>query len=967
MLDRTSRVARTYRRFLVVAVVVPAVALATLSRPATAAAASTGTISTLAGGGEIGDGGPPMLSPLGPSAVATDASGDLFALDYTHHRIRKVSAGPDGIVGAVRSNGTLDDTDDVITTVAGDGFACPATTSGTACGDGGPALSAALGAAAAIAVDGAGNLYIADLSTVIRFVCLQASACTVAGTTVSPGNIETIAGTGQPGFVEGRALTAQFAGPSGLAVDHAGNLFIADKGNDRIRELCLQTTACATYAGSIAPGSVLTVAGGGSPASPGDGGPGTSAFVFLPIGIAVDSAENVYVATSTSFNDIRKLANVASNGTISTLASSSSCTASSAAPALCNPQQIALGASASSLYIANKTNNDVLRLDLNTLALTDAAGTPHAAGSSGDGGAATAAQLSQPYGVATSPSGQAFIADFASNNIREITATGIIDTVAGTSSTPLPWIGDEPGAQGQLSLSSPGPAGAVAYFNGDLYVADAGDNLVRKVAATGVISTVAGVGNANAFAGDGGPARAAPLNDPQSVALDRSGDLYIADTGNGLIRRVDAITGMITTVAGMVKTTYDANCVLTGESPVQGYNGDGVGTAIELEQPSSVAVDQVTGDVYIADTGNGLVRKLDPSGAVTTVAGNQALGQGFSGDGGSATQAQLDAPSGVAVDEAGNLYIADTGNGVIREVSTGGQISTVAGSFTVSPAFSGDKGPATAAGLNRPRGVAVDQGFNLYIADSANDAVRVVCSVSSGCQNGALSMTSGEIATLAGTGASAGFAGDGSAATSALLNLPTDVAVDASGNVDVTDAGNDRIRQIANPMSYTAPPNPRPIPSGPSPTPPAFVPSCPPPPPPPPGSSGSPGSSETGAAGLGSDAGTPVLFDQALTSFLPGLEHIGLARPLTPVTSTRRPVASAPTPTRNAGPLAVNNQRVPAAPLGAWWLALAIVGAALAGAAGATFWRWRSQPRIPVTQPMQDPGDTQEGPRLRPR
>lgn len=983
MHDRTSRFRRSFRqgktvKLLPVAILIPAMLLAGGMHPAAAAVA--GTISTVAGGGGLGDGGPPTLSPIGPTAVAVDGNGNLFAVDYAHHRIREISPGRDGVIGAIDSNGTLVDTDDVISSVAGDGIACTAVIFGRACGDGGPALSAALGSPSALAVDPAGNLYFADLQTIIRFVCMQSAPCTVAGNAVSPGTIATIAGTGQPGFKDGPALTAQFAGPSGLAFNSAGNLFIADEHNGRVRELCLQASTCTTYAGSIAPGSILTVAGGGSPSpTNGDGGPGTSAFVFLPIGIAVDGADNVYVSTSTDFSDIRKIANVASDGTITTLVHSGSCTvAAPAAPALCSPQGIALGpgpTSAASLFIANKTNNDVLRLDLGSLTLTNAAGTARTAGVSGDGAAATMAQLNQPLDVAVAPSGQLFVADPANADIREITPTGIIDTVAGVlTATPDPWFGDMPALQATFSLPSAG-AGAVADFNGDLYIADTGDSIVRKVSSTGVISTVAGVPYGNPFKGDRGPATKATLAHPQGVALDRSGNLYIADTGEGLIRRVDATTGTITTVAGLVSTTYDKNscALLTGPTPEQGYNGDGAGTATELDQPTGLAVDQVTGDVYIADTGNALVRKLAPSGALTTVAGSQAADPGYAGDTGPATKAELSAPSGVAVDEAGDLFIADSANGVIRAVNTVGTITTVAGNFNAPAAFSGDRGAATAAALNQPLDVAVDQGSNLYIADTANDALRFVCSVSTGCAEGSLAMTPGEIVTLAGTGGVAGYAGDGSAATAALLSRPAAVAVDASGNVFTADAGNDRIRQVADPVRYTAPTNPRPIPSAPSVAQPAYtVPPCPY------QSSGSTGSSGSSGTGAGTDSSSPTPSDHSQASYLLGFErnHALAGGPPAAVSSLGRPTTPGPAPSpsppgsaaRGPGPpVGSNNLRVPSAPLGPWWLALVIVGATLAGAAAALFWRWRTSPKAVFTPPVQDPKDTRDGPRLRSR
>ena len=263
--------------------------------------------------------------------------------------------------------------------------------------------------------------------------------------------------------------------------------------------------------------------------------------------------------------------------------------------------------------------------------------------------------------------------------------------------------------------------------------------------AAGVISTVAGAGSFG-FGGDGGPAAAGQLRSPSGVAVDGAGNLYIADTDNHRIRKVDA-TGTITTIAG------------TGE-PVVGLIvwdvGDGgPATAAPLSSPGGVAVDG-GGNVYIADTGRSRIRKVDAAGVISTVAGS-FLG-GFGGDGGPAVEAALYYPEGVAVDGAGNLFIADSLNDRIRKVDAAGVISTVAG--TGSFGFSGDGGPGVEAQLNDPADVTTDGAGNLYIADRYNDRIRKVDSA-------------GVISTVAGTGESlGGFSGDGGPATAALLSSP---------------------------------------------------------------------------------------------------------------------------------------------------------------------------------------------------
>jgi hypothetical protein len=329
-------------------------------------------------------------------------------------------------------------------------------------------------------------------------------------------------------------------------------------------------------------------------------------------------------------------------------------------------------------------------------------------GYSGDGGAATNAELYHPMGVAVDTTGNLFIGDYGNNRIRKVGVNGTITTVAGNGTNG--YSGDG-GAATNAELNS--SLGAAADASGNLFIADYGNNRIRKVGVNGIITTVAGNGTGS-YSGDGGVATNAELYNPYGVAVDASRNLFIADTENNVIRKVGT-NGIITTVAG------NGNGAGTGGYGNY-YSGDGgAATNAELNLPVDMKVDD-SGNVFIADYGNNRIRKVGVNGIITTVAGN---GTGsYSGDGGAATNAELYLPHGVAVDALGNLFIADLENLRIREVGTNGIITTVAGNGTAG--YSGDGGAATNAELYNPYGVAVDASGNLFIADSWNSRIRKV-------------------------------------------------------------------------------------------------------------------------------------------------------------------------------------------------------------------------------------------------
>jgi len=658
----------------------------------------TYTISTFAGGGlpvNIPGTAASLRFSNFTDGVATDSAGNVFiTIDAFNCVVR------------------LDATTRLLTLAAGNG------TPGFS-GDNGPATNAQLNNPRGVAVDSAGNLYIADNgNNRVR--------------KVSNGVITTIAGNGGRGFSgdNGPAASAQLNFPTGVAVDSAGNLYIADYDNERIRR--------------VSNGVINTVAGNGMPGFSGDNGPATNAQLSNPVGIAVDSAGNLYVADTGNYR-VRRV----SNGVITTVAGNGtrgfSGDGGPATSAQFDGDQGVAVDSAGNLYIADDGNYRIRKVSNGVITTVAGNGTP---GFSGDNGPATSAQLNLPDGVALDSAGNLYIVDLFNNRIRKVSGGGITTAVGGGSS-----LGDNgPAVSSQLAY----PSRVAVDSAGNLYIADYGDNRIRRVSDS-VITTVAGNGT-QGFSGDNGPATSARLNDPDGVAVDSAGTLYIADTDNFRVRKTS--NGVITTIAG---------------NGTQGFSGDnGPATSAQLNAPGKLAVDSAS-DLFMADYSNFRIRKVS-NGVIATVAGNGTIG--FSGDNGPATNAQLNGPSGLAVDSTGNIYIADYFNQRIRKVSNG-VITTVAGNGTQG--FSGDNGPATSAHLDYPYGIAVDSAGNLYIGDSGNFRVRKV--------------SNGVITTAAGNGTQ-GFSGDNGPATSAQFYFPGDVVVDSSGNVYVADQFNQRIRLL---------------------------------------------------------------------------------------------------------------------------------------------------------------------------
>ena len=637
----------------------------------------TGLVSTVAGtgvGGFAGDGGLAIEAELsGPVDVLCDTGGNVYIAERSNYRIRRV------------------DTAGIITTVAGNG------TYGFS-GDNGPANKAALTIPYGLASDGQGNLYVADFSNRrVRKID-------------SRGIITTVAGTGTRGYSGdgGPATRAELHSPSDVEVDEEGNLYIADYGNSVVRMVDTQ-------------GIITTIVGDGFRGFRGDGGPAVEARLDFPFRVALDTAGN--------------------------------------------------------LLVLDTGNNRLRRVDTLTGIIETVAGDGFKA-STGDGGPGTEASLFSPSAVAVDQFNYAYIgtkegtsAPWSYNNrVRLLSPAGTIETVVGIVSNGDggPAIEAIIDPYGLATGSGPAPT--------DLYIADYRNSQVRKVdGTTGVVSTVAGTGMAG-FSGDGGPADAALLTYPTDVAMDTSGNLWIADTGNGRVRRVDW-QGYITTFAG------------NGSQSHGGDGGDALGASF---YPQGIDVD-AAGNVYIADSINHRVRKVTPQRIITTIAGTGT--RNSSGDGGLATQAELWSPSDVAAASDGSLYIVESGASKIRKVSPSGIITTVAGQYA---GFRGDGGPAVEARLRYPRLITLDSQDNLFISDGGNLRVRRV------------DAATGIIDTVAGIG-TAGVAGDGGLATQAELYGPTGIVVDDAAHLYISQAESGRVRVVS--LQGAAPPSATPVPT----------------------------------------------------------------------------------------------------------------------------------------------------------
>lgn len=676
--------------------------------PFASAQTSALNITTVAGSG----GGGGLVAELENARGITAASATvIYVADAASHVVRKVDIGANTVTIVAGKLGmtSVDSTDPN--------------------GDGGLATDALLNQPSDVAVDTAGNLYISDSSNHrIRKV------------NASDKQISTVAGNGIPGSGVGSALSGFLNDPRGLAFDVNGRLLVADRGNNRV--------AAIVGVGSESP-TLVTVAGNSSPSFEGDGGLAVLAALNAPSDVAVDGAM-IYIADAGN----HKVRVVGANNLINTFAGTGSpgFNTEFGPPAtiqLNGPMGVSVDA-AHNVYISDTGNHRIRQS--NASLLTTIAG-KSGQGFSGEGNPATAFTLNAPNGVAFIAA-QVFFVDAGNRRLRKVAGMTLSTVVSDGSSG---FAGD-----GGLAINAKldGPLGVAVDGAGNYYITDTNNHVIRKVnAGDKKISTVAGTpGVASAGPtdpnGDGGQATAATLNKPSAVTVDGAGNLYVADTGNNRIRKI-TFDGVISTLAGTV----------------------GVG-APTLNGPSAVALDG-SGNLYIADPGNHVIRRVATNGGpVSIFAGTQ--GQlGSTGDNGPATSARLNRPSGVAVDGSGNLLIADTNNHRIRKVSATTITSIVAQGLPRS-GFEGDGGVATAARVNQPSAVAVDSADNLYLVDKGNNRIRLV------------TVSDNKINTIIGNG-EIGFSGDGGPATSAKLGLANAVAVN-NNVVYIADSANNRIR-----------------------------------------------------------------------------------------------------------------------------------------------------------------------------
>jgi sugar lactone lactonase YvrE len=726
--------------------------------------AITGIIITVAGDGNAGfsgDGGPATKAELTtPFGIAVDASGNLYIPGDL--RIREVSAATA-----------------IITTIAGNGIQGYS-------GDGGPAVDAEFWDTEGVTVDTSGNLYIADTAD-----------GTIRRVSAATGIIITVAGDGVDGYGGdgGPTTSAELHYPEDAALDGAGNLYIADTWNNRVRvvrpntpEITTNTTLTAvsttlTVGQTLTLTATVTQASGGTPA-------GTVTFNNGTVSLGSATLNGSGVATLTFTPAVGNYSVTASYG-----GSSTDSPSRSTPPDLVTVNGIAtttsLSASAISLPVGQiltvTATVDAASGSTPTETVTFLNGTTSlGSGSLNNSGVATLA-------ITPSVGSYSIIASYGGSTTDDAsssTAVSVSVTSASNSPNIYTFAGDGVlgyNGDGELATSAElnGSVQMAMDTNGNVYLADGYNHRIRKVfASTGTIATVAGNGTSG-YSGDGGPAIDAELENPNGVAIDAAGNIYISDSFF-TIRKVDAATGIISTIVG------DG---VQYQGPV--ICGSGQAINVEIYSPTAIALDHA-GNIYFAE-GNDICKVEAATGIISRFAGDVGGGSGYSGDGGPATSAELNFPLAMTLDTSGNMYIADTDNQRVRRIdAVTGIITTVAGNGGGGPdgGYSGDGGPATSAELSDPEGVALDADENLFVSSV------YTWRVTDGSRVRRVDARTGVITTYAGNG-NMGFSGDGGPANDAELSGPTGLMVDANNNLYIADANaNNRIRIVGQKPVY---------------------------------------------------------------------------------------------------------------------------------------------------------------------
>jgi len=618
-------------------------------------------ITTLAGtartgGTADGTGGAARFSD--PVATATDTNGNIYVADTGASTIRKITpsgvvttlAGTSGVTGSNDGTGsaaqfytpyglTVDKSGNVYVADTGNGTIRKITPDG-----GVTTLASNFSRPYGVAVDGTGNLYVANyLGYTISKITPTGGVTTLAG---SAGSIGSSDGTGS---------AARFRFPYGVAVDGSGNVYVADAGNNSIRKITPD-------------GGVTTLAGTSGTSGSADG-TGNAALFNFPASIAIDGTGNLYVADSGN-QTLRKITPDAGVTTLAGTPGTSGATPGTGAAALFyGPTGVAVDGNGN-LYVADSVN-ETIRKATPTYTFTNFAGSAGYSGSAD--GTGIFARFSYPTFLATDSSGNVYVPDAGNDTIRKITPAGVVSTLAGVA-------GQSGSTDGSASSARfNGPEGVAFDGSGNLYVTDYGNNTIRKITPGGIVSTVAGLaGQSGSADGSGSAAR---FNDPAGVAVDRNGNVYVADQVNSTIRVITS--GGVVTFAG---------------SAGQMGSADGTGSAASFDILTGLAVDG-SGNVYVADYGNNNIRKITPDGGVTTLAG--LAGQTGSIDG-SGSAARFNGPEGVTLDGSGNLYVADSGNRAIREITPAGLVTTISSNASLLP---------------YPFGVALDGSGDLYVSN----------------------------------------------------------------------------------------------------------------------------------------------------------------------------------------------------------------------------------------------------------